>query len=311
MPILYSRQNRKNAIINGCFRNWARNTTQTINGYKSDDRWYNSVGYTSYTPQFSRQTFSLGHTDVPGNPKYYAMCYSGGPSSDTGFYVCKEQRIEDVRTFANEIVTLSFSAMSPYPTRQIGIELIQSFGTGSTSTSIYLIGAEVFQISNVWSRYNRTIQIPSVVGKDIRDNSYLCVKFWINSGTSHNIYVGNAPYPIYLSNVQLEPGNEITPFEYRTDFKEQTLCERYYEYAKATSTGYGGAGVAEQLYIRFRQRKRSSPTMNIEDLNSPNNIDANTINFNFVDKKGAKCWFNVVNNGKWWFNPFVSASCEL
>jgi hypothetical protein len=61
---------RKNAIINGNFDIWQRNTTQTLIGYGSDDRWSNDNVGTTKT--HSRQAFTLGQTDVPGEPRYYS-----------------------------------------------------------------------------------------------------------------------------------------------------------------------------------------------------------------------------------------------
>jgi hypothetical protein len=59
----------KNYLINGCFRFWQRAISQTANGYGSADRWVVSNAGTTKTA--TRQPFSLGQTEVPGNPEFF------------------------------------------------------------------------------------------------------------------------------------------------------------------------------------------------------------------------------------------------
>ena len=64
---------RRNLIINGGFDVWQRGTTGSVVGgpaYVSADRWKIYVN-TSTTITLSRQTFTSGQTEVPGNPTYY------------------------------------------------------------------------------------------------------------------------------------------------------------------------------------------------------------------------------------------------
>lgn len=59
----------RNKLINGNFDYWQRATSQTSSGYGSVDRWYG--GHSGTTKTASRQTFTVGQTDVPNNPKYW------------------------------------------------------------------------------------------------------------------------------------------------------------------------------------------------------------------------------------------------
>ena len=59
----------RNDIINGNFDIWQRGTSQVVSGYGSADRWVNLYSGTSAT--MSRQAFTLGQTDVPGEPRFF------------------------------------------------------------------------------------------------------------------------------------------------------------------------------------------------------------------------------------------------
>ena len=61
---------RKNLIINGGFDIWQRATdsgSNTSDGYLSADRWKHASS--GATKQVTRQAFTLGQTEVPGNPR--------------------------------------------------------------------------------------------------------------------------------------------------------------------------------------------------------------------------------------------------
>jgi hypothetical protein len=60
----------RNKIINGNFDVWQRGTSFSALGYGAD-RWrsYYTGGTTTV---YSQQSFTLGQTDVPDNPEFYA-----------------------------------------------------------------------------------------------------------------------------------------------------------------------------------------------------------------------------------------------
>jgi hypothetical protein len=127
----------RNAIINGNFDIWQRGTSHSTNGYGSADRWSNSVGGSSCT--MSRQPFTLGQTDVPGEPTYFCRMAVTSVAGAASVSVLN-QNIEDVRTFAGQQITVSFWAKAD-AAKPIAVEFIQKFGFGgSPSSEVNAIG---------------------------------------------------------------------------------------------------------------------------------------------------------------------------
>lgn len=180
----------RNKIINGDFYFWHRGGSQTSSGYGSDDRWNNlNVGSTK---THSQQTFTLGQTDVLGNPKFFSRtivtCVTGA-----GNCVAKYQKIERVNTLSGQTATLSFWAKAD-TSKNMAIEFIQYFGSGgSPSSSIYGIEVTTISLTTSWKKYTVTVNIPSIAGKTLgTDNTdNLSVLFWFDAGSNFNSRTNN------------------------------------------------------------------------------------------------------------------------
>ena len=205
---------RKNLIINGGFDLWQRGTSLAGANKFLADRWFNTTSATQ-----SRQTFTVGQTDVPHNPTYYYRQVTG--SSE--WYETRH-KIENVALTAGREVTLSYwmkasSAFTNAPYR------VQNFGSGGSSeVSAALTTASV---TTSWAKYTQTFTLPSVSGKTIGANSYLQIH--ILRANLNNVTVD-------IANVQLEYGDTATDFEQRSYGEELALCQRYY-YLHATKEG--------------------------------------------------------------------------
>jgi hypothetical protein len=220
-----------NAIINGAFDFNQRNfTSRTSSGY-GHDRWRFTVGGDG-TGTYTPQTFTPGAAPFAGNEAVgFARIVTTGQtnSSVTSFLA---QRIEDVRTFAGQTVTVSFYAKAGSGTPQISLELIQNFGSGGSAEVLTFVKKDT--LSSSWARYTASILIPSITGKTLGAGSYLALFMWVSAGSTFNARtdsLGIQSNTFDIWGVQLEAGTVATPFRRNAPSIQAELaaCQRYYE----------------------------------------------------------------------------------
>lgn len=221
----------RNKIINGGFDIWQRGTSQTSSGYGSADRWQNF--HSGSTKTASQQAFTVGQTDVAGNPKYY-LRHVVSSVAGSGNRVLVNQKIEGVSTLAGQTVTLSFWAKAD-SNKSIATEFVHNFGTGgSPSTAITGIQVVTHSLTTSWQKFTATVSIPSISGKTIGsdNNDYISFAFWFDAGSDYNSRtnsLGQQSGTFDIAQVQLEEGTVATPFEHRPIGMELSLCQRYYQ----------------------------------------------------------------------------------
>ena len=96
----------KNRIINGSLQIWQRGTSSTSDGYQTADRYQGSSQNGAAT--MSQQSFTVGQTDVPGEPQFYYR--HNQTTQATDFMPNIQHRVEGVRSLAGQKVTLSVYA---------------------------------------------------------------------------------------------------------------------------------------------------------------------------------------------------------
>jgi len=250
----------RNKIINGNFDIWQRGTSQTSNDYGSVDRW--RLGNVGSSKTASQQSFTLGQTEVPGNPKYY-LRHVVTSANGSGNLVVAFHRIEGVGTLAGKTATLSFWAKAD-SNKNIATEAEQTFGTGgSPSSSVNSIGVTTYSLTPSWQKFTTTISIPSISGKTIGTdgNDYFQIIFWFEAGSTYNSRtnsLGNQSGTFDIAQVQLEEGTVATPFEHRPIGVELGLCQRYYQ--KISGNLYGTQGSASYAVWQFKETFRAQPT---------------------------------------------------
>jgi hypothetical protein len=246
----------RNKIINGNFDIWQRGTSGT-SGYVAD-RW--NVFQTGSTVAISRQSFALGQTDVPNEPAYFirnVVTSSAGASNR----VLIEQKVEDVRTFAGQTVTLSFWAKAD-ASKNIAVDFLQDFGTGGSPSSIVTgIGVTTCALTTSWQRFSVTASITSISGKTLgtNGNSNLRCVFWFDAGSDFNSRtnsLGQQSGTFDIAQVQLEAGDVATPFEVRSYGQELALCQRYF--ATVGNFAYNGSAFEN---IFFPVTMRTNPSL--------------------------------------------------
>jgi hypothetical protein len=162
----------KNKIINGDFGIWQRGTSFTPSAawnYNAD-RFAMYCAGSGHTPVVSRQTFTPGTAPVAGYEGLYFWRYSQAAAGSGNTTNNIAQRIENVQTFANQQVTLSFWGKAD-ASRTVTSEFYQEFGSGGSVGVTTSIGSHSFTTS--WQRFTATVTVPSISGKTVGTNSYL------------------------------------------------------------------------------------------------------------------------------------------
>lgn len=263
----------RNAIINGNFDFWQRGTSfsnPAVGAYLAD-RWLHGFDGTGSTRTISRQDFTLGQTDVPGEPAFffrYNVSVAGTGGTNTNI----QQRIEDVRSFAGRQVTLSFYAKAASAITLPSININQNFGTGgSPSASVNTNAATNVAIGTSWASYSYTVTLPSISGKTVGSdgNSYVNIPFALPLNTT---------YTFDIALVQLELGPVATPFERRPIGTELSLCLRYYAIVDTFLAGYTAAGVTNSYSLQLCTRMRATPTITAGATTNTNTTGAAVAN---------------------------------
>jgi hypothetical protein len=284
----------KNKIINGAFyfnqRSFSSTTTANTYGF---DRW--SFYYEGGTVTYSAQNFTPGTAPVAGYEGKSFMRLATTGQSTSGSSTRAYQKIEDVRTFAGQTVTVSFWAKASSGTPYVGVNFIQDFGTGgSPSGAAEGLGSAV-TISTSWARYSVTRNVASISGKTIGTTTpgSLNLGLWTSAGSA---FASALPGFSALQNVdvdiwgvQVEAGSTATPFQTAsgTIAGELALCQRYYwRHTAGAATVTMAMGISE------------SATTNWVPINNvvPLRIPATSIDISGLNCTDAVSFTNVVGS---------------
>tara|TARA_R110000851_G_scaffold275824_1_gene428570 strand:+ start:30685 stop:31782 length:1098 start_codon:yes stop_codon:yes gene_type:complete len=223
-------QKARNLIINGDFSVWQRGISQTSSGYGSDDRGFNINS--GSTKVHTQQTFTLGQTDVPNNPKYYSRTVVTSVANVANF-VIKNHLIEGVHKTAGKTVTISFWAKAD-AAKNIAVELTQNFGSGgSPSSAVNGIGVSTIALTTSWALQTISVAMPSITGKTLGTNGddSQGLLFWMDAGSNADARtnsLGQQSGTFDISNLQLEIAAAATDFEYINEADQLARCQRYF-----------------------------------------------------------------------------------
>jgi len=248
------RSGRKNLIINGGFDVWQRGTSGfSSNDTYTSDRW--KLNLSGGTGSISRNTFTVGQTDVPNNPKYYLDLDVTAGNDNTGI----NHKIEDVASCAGQTVTVSFYAKGANPGGGLTyVHLAQNFGSGGSAAVDTT--AQSFTLTGTWQRFTFQFDVPSITGKTIGSSSYLWLLVGQRADTSTNAW------NMDIANVQLELGSVATDFEHRSYGEELALCQRYYYQlidgaSQSVGSGWFYASTSASVVIPHPVTMRTTPSV--------------------------------------------------
>lgn len=171
------------------------------------DGWYLSAdGSAAGSVTISRQTFTVGQSDVPGNPTYYArvnrtVAHTGATYEYYAFRL-------PIETAAGTQMTLSGYAKCAAPVDAAGV-CKQYFGSGG-SASVTTTTAAV-TLTTGWVKYSVTFTVPSIAGKTVGSGSY------VEIGVSLPI---NTTYTVDFAQFKWEAGTVASDPEYRTVYED-------------------------------------------------------------------------------------------
>jgi hypothetical protein len=241
-----------NLIINGGFDVWQRGTSVA---WGSDANTYHSDRWISwYATTMSQQTFTVGQTDVPGNPEFYLRSAPSAKLFDIG------QRIEGCAWGAGEDVTVSFYAKASVACTldSASTGLIQSFGSGGSSDVKTLFSS--FVLSTSWQLFTETITLPSISGKTVGSGNYLMLLLESDATLTGNVDIAD---------VKVEVASAATAFEHESYGETLAKCQRYYERKTNAADNFPVAGSSVLIYtttqgyvtIPYLVPKRTTPSI--------------------------------------------------
>ena len=325
----------RNMIINGAMQVAQRGTSVTGvtgDGYHALDRFKTAIS--------SAGTFTL--SQAADGPSGFSTCHkfdctTAKSSLDAGNYILFFQTIEAQHlqslgfgASGAKSITLSFYVKSNKTGTYIAELALGDATNASNNSQAYTINS-----ANTWERKTLTYaaQTVDVINND--NGEGMNIFFWLGAGsqwssgtlnpnvwantTSANRAVGQVNLADSTSNewsitgVQLELGEQATPFEHRSFGDELLACQRYYEhtypYGTAPGTANGGIG-ADHRYVgretasnygyytaHYRVEKRAAATVTVYSYVGTANQIANG------DTGGDSGAVGVIQNGTTSFLP--------
>jgi len=259
----------KNKIINGDFGVWQRGTSFTgvaNTDVFTADRWVVRGDGSGFTKTITQQAFTVGTAPVAGYESAYFLQYAQTVAGSGATYSVIQQRIEDVRTFAGQTVTISFWAKAD-ATRTVSVSFDRNYGSGGSSTEYAQSSTGAFTLTTSWARYTATVSIASLAGKTVGAGSYLA--WTLNNNTL------NATSTIGIWGVQLEAGSVATPFSTATGTLQGELaaCQRYY----VRKTGINNFSIFGGGPAQSSTSSRSTVPLPVQMRVLPSSMDYSTL----------------------------------
>ena len=260
----------ENRIINGAFDFWQRGTSFTASAYGAD-RWQNS--HSGGTVTQSQQAFTVGDTLGLSNPTYFFRQTVSGQTL-TSQFGATQQRIEGVRSYAGQTITVLGWARRSSGTGNMAVEGAQVFGTGgSPSASITAISPTTVTLTGSFAPFAAVITVPSITGKTLGTdaNDYVSFNIWTSAGSDFNARtnsLGLQTIGVDLWGIHIKVGTHTTA---ATDLYKQpemgpelARCQRYYWTGlPSPSLNYPSFSASSVMSwpVMFPVNMRSTPTL--------------------------------------------------
>lgn len=315
----------RQALINGNFDIWQRNTTFTnpAHGDYTADRWIvrNALGTPPANIVNSRQALTPG--DIQGADWFYRIVPDGEGTPAANDYYGIDQIIENGVRYLNgdgKYLTISFWARSSNAGRKIGTFLELSYGSGGSPSTVERLTGDAFTLTTSWQKFTHTIAMSTLAGKTFGTNrdDVISLRLWCNWNTTWDERFGESSSQgfttsetIDIAQVQINAGETALAFQPQSYADELNRCRRYYiKFISETAyQSWGvGAGVntnTVNIPIIFPVEMRTTPTLvttgtaSNYGINSGSGTVANSAIPSLSDHKGkygADLYFTSTGN---------------
>jgi hypothetical protein len=266
-------------IINGDFGVWQRANSSTGAGYVAADRWFN--GFVGGTVTQSRQPLSLGDNlgTIGLNPTYFLRQTVSGQTLPAQ-YATTLQRIEGVRSYAGQTITVLGWARRSSGNGNMCIEGLQSFGSGGGGSLEVYFSPTTVTLSDTWAPFAAVMSVPSIFGKTlgVNGNDHLGIQYLTSAGANYNARtnsLGLQTIGVDLWGIHIKRGihtvDVVDLYRPRDPGTELALCQRYYESFTTGFMGWAaGAGVVTGTYSKFYPKRANPIATNISVTESVN-----------------------------------------
>lgn len=192
-----------------------------------------------------------------------------GTAGTADYVMVAYQPIESVRRLSGKTFTLSFWARTTSGTPKLGLNFMQSFGTGGSPSPPVYGTAQAVTLSTTWTRYTSApFSVPSASGKTLGTTpgtDYTQLTFWGSSGATNNANAGGIGVQsatVLLWGAQLEIGTVATQLE-KLDLRYDTAnCMRFYQSGAIQFYSYGAAGMNFAISNSLPGTMRAQPVVN-------------------------------------------------
>ena len=276
-----------NRIMNGDFIVWQRATSGTANGYTAADRWINGAAGGTVTQ--ARSSFNPGDgVGVSSITPTYALSQNVTGQSLSSHYAVTQQRIENVRNYSGQTVTVLGYVIRAAGSGNAVIEMAQNFGTGgSPSAQINGISPTTITPTGTWQPFAAVMTVPSISGKVLGSNfnDYLELNLWASAGSTLNSRtnsLGLQTQNILWHGVHIRVGTwtaaDAALYRPRNVGVELALCQRYY-WSGLLRSRFRAAVASEftASNISFPTEMRGAPAASFISNSYTTNVAAVTI----------------------------------
>ena len=277
---------RRNIIINGAMEVAQRSSSassKTTSDYYTCDRWRTEAsGATFNTSQQSNSASDMATTGA----KHFLRMEVTTANNNSGI----SQKIEakNIRQFKGEKLTLSFYAKGTNPNGG-SFDVVRQFDDGSASSTQE---KSSLTVTSSFVKYTYTFDYPDEGSVTMTDaNAKLALSFLQPDGDSST----NA-WTLDITSVQLEVGEQATPFEHRSFGEELSLCERYfvecfpgdsnYESAGSGFAYVNGVAIYRPLRVQMRAKPSLSPSAS-GTIHVSDDVNASTNCSNIITNTGV------------------------